>query len=105
MRTGTVKWFNPRKGYGFVSPVDGGFDVYVHISAVERAGMAELREGQEIIFDIAVDVRTGEMFAENLSFAPEEKEETQGGGSQRAAASNAMSFLGRLTGHRASRIR
>jgi cold shock protein len=104
MRTGTVKWFNPRKGYGFISPVDGGFDVYVHISAVERAGMAELRQGQEIIFDVAVDVRTGEMFAENLSFAPEGKEETHGG-SQRPAASNAVSFIGRLTGHRTSRIR
>ena len=105
MRTGTVKWFNPRKGYGFISPVDGGFDVYVNMSEVERAGMAELREGQEIVFDVAMDVRTGEMFAENLSFAPEGKEETHGGGSQPAAKSNAMSFIGRLPGHRASRFR
>ena len=105
MRTGTVKWFNPRKGYGFISPVDGGFDVYVHVSAVERAGMPELRQGQEIIFDVAVDVRTGEMFAENLSLAPEGKEETRGGEIQRVAASNAMSFIRRLTGNRASRLR
>ena len=67
MKTGTVKWFNSRKGYGFIKPVDGGFDVYVHINAVERAGLAELKEGQKIKFDIATDDRTGEIFAENLS--------------------------------------
>jgi CspA family cold shock protein len=66
MKTGTVKWFNGRKGYGFLKPVDGGFDVYVHISAVERAGLVDLKEGQKISFDLASDDRTGEVFAENL---------------------------------------
>jgi CspA family cold shock protein len=70
MKTGTVKWFNARKGYGFLKPVDGGFDVYVDIAAVKRAGLAELREGQTINFDTAVDERTGEIFAENLSVPP-----------------------------------
>ena len=48
MSTGTVKWFNPTKGYGFIEPEDGGKDVFVHISAVERAGLSTLREGQKI---------------------------------------------------------
>jgi cold shock protein len=51
MKTGLVKWFNARKGYGFIRPVDGGFDVYVHINEVRRAGWAELKEGQEICFE------------------------------------------------------
>jgi CspA family cold shock protein len=50
MKTGTVKWFNARRGYGFLKPVDGGFDVYVHISAVERSGMMDLKEGQKVNF-------------------------------------------------------
>lgn len=66
MKTGTVKWFNARKGYGFLKPVDGGFDVYVHMSAVERAGLEDLSEGQKISFDLVTDDRTGEVFAENL---------------------------------------
>lgn len=63
MRTGTVKWFNTRKGYGYITPVDGGFDVYVQIDAVERAGLIELKEGQKIDFEAVVDGRTGETFA------------------------------------------
>jgi len=102
MRTGTVKWFNPRKGYGFIRPIDGGFDVYVNITAVQMAGLAELREGQKIVFDVAIDVRTGEMFAENLSLAPEKKEEIHAGGDRRAVASKDTSLLGRLNGYRVS---
>ena len=66
MKIGTVKWFNARKGYGFLKPVDGGFDVYVHISALEAAGLTDLKEGQKIRFDLGSDARTGEIFAENL---------------------------------------
>jgi CspA family cold shock protein len=67
MKTGTVKWFNVRKGYGFIKPVDGGFDVHVDISAVSRAGLVELKEGQKINFETVTDERTGEISAENLS--------------------------------------
>jgi CspA family cold shock protein len=81
MRTGIVKWFNSWKGYGFIKPVDGGFNVYVHISAVERAGLAELKEGQKINFDIVADVRTGEVFAENLSVPPNTQDDTHGNSS------------------------
>ena len=66
MRTGIVKWFNSRKGYGYIGPVDGGFHVYVDVSAVKRAGLAELKEGQRINFETVADDRTGEIFAENL---------------------------------------
>ncbi|MEE9140526.1 MAG: cold-shock protein [Alphaproteobacteria bacterium] len=52
MATGTVKWFNPTKGFGFITPDDGGKDVFVHITAVEQAGMANLQEGQKINFEI-----------------------------------------------------
>jgi CspA family cold shock protein len=52
MATGTVKWFNAQKGYGFIGPDDGGKDVFVHISAVERAGLSTLREGQKITFEV-----------------------------------------------------
>lgn len=70
MRTGIVKWFNARKGYGFLNPVDGGFDVYVDVTAVKRAGLAELKEGQKVNFETVADERTGEIFAENLSLLP-----------------------------------
>ena len=52
MATGTVKWFNPTKGYGFIQPQDGGKDVFVHISAVERAGLSSLNEGQQVEYEI-----------------------------------------------------
>ena len=64
MPTGTVKWFNPTKGYGFIQPQGGGNDVFVHISAVERAGLSSLNEGQTIEFDVASN--RGKTSAENL---------------------------------------
>ena len=66
MNTGTVKWFNNQKGFGFVQLENGGNDVFVHISAVERAGMATLNEGQKGSFDIVADRRNGKSAAENL---------------------------------------
>jgi CspA family cold shock protein len=69
MHTGTVKWFNSQKGFGFIQPENGGQDVFVHISAVERAGMQSLNEGQKVTFDIVADRRTGKSAAENLRAA------------------------------------
>jgi CspA family cold shock protein len=66
MATGTVKWFNTQKGFGFIQPDDGSRDVFVHISAVERAGMYDLKEGQKLNFDIVADKRTGKSSAGNL---------------------------------------
>jgi cold shock protein len=64
--TGTVKWFNGQKGYGFIQPDDGGADVFVHISAVEQAGLPGLNEGQKISYEIAVDRRSGKSSAGQL---------------------------------------
>ena len=69
MNTGTVKWFNSQKGFGFIQLTNGGNDVFVHISAVERAGMSTLNEGQSVRFDIVADRRTGKSAAENLRAA------------------------------------
>ncbi|HEV3158511.1 MAG: cold-shock protein [Xanthobacteraceae bacterium] len=66
MSTGSVKWFNGQKGFGFIQPDDGGKDVFVHISAVERAGMQNLNEGQKISYDVVADQRTGKSSADNL---------------------------------------
>ena len=66
MTTGTVKWFNNQKGFGFIQPDQGGQDVFVHISAVERAGMNTLNEGQTISFEVVADRRTGKSSADNL---------------------------------------
>ncbi len=66
MNTGTVKWFNSQKGFGFIEPENGGKDVFVHISAVERAGMSTLNEGQKVSFEVVADRRTGKSAAENL---------------------------------------
>ncbi|HET7021553.1 MAG TPA: cold-shock protein [Xanthobacteraceae bacterium] len=66
MNKGTVKWFNGQKGFGFIEPETGGKDVFVHISAVERAGMSSLNEGQKVSFDIVADSRSGKSAAENL---------------------------------------
>ncbi len=66
MSIGTVKWFNAQNGYGFIQPEGGGKDVFVHISAVERAGLRELREGQRVAFEVVVDLKTGKSAAVNL---------------------------------------
>lgn len=66
MATGTVKWFNGTKGYGFIQPDEGGPDVFVHISAVERAGLRGLDEGQKVTYDLEQDRRSGKMSAGNL---------------------------------------
>lgn len=67
--TGTVKWFNDQKGFGFIQPSNGGNDVFVHISAVERAGMRTLKEGQQINFEIQRDPKRGKDSAANLQAA------------------------------------
>jgi CspA family cold shock protein len=69
MATGTVKWFNGQKGFGFIQPNDGGNDVFVHISAVERAGLSGLAEGQKVNFELKTDKMRGKVSAENLSLA------------------------------------
>jgi CspA family cold shock protein len=69
MSTGTVKWFNGRRGFGFIQPDDGGKDVFVHISAVERAGMSNLNDGQKISYEVIADRRSGKSSADNLRAA------------------------------------
>jgi CspA family cold shock protein len=66
MATGTVKWYNAQKGYGFIQPDDGGKDAFVHVSAVERAGMNDLREGQKLSFELVSDPRSGKTSADKL---------------------------------------
>jgi cold shock protein len=66
MTTGTVKWFNATKGFGFIAPDNGGKDAFVHISALERAGIHSLSEGQKVEFELVTDRRTGKTAAENL---------------------------------------
>ena len=73
MTTGTVKWFNATKGYGFIQPDDGGKDAFVHISAVERAGLNSLNEGQKVEFELVTDRRTGKTSADNLKVAAKRK--------------------------------
>jgi CspA family cold shock protein len=69
MNKGPVKWFNGQKGFGFIQPDDGSKDVFVHISAVERAGLQSLNEGQKVSYDVVADRRTGKSAAENLRAA------------------------------------
>jgi CspA family cold shock protein len=69
MHTGVVKWFNAQKGFGFIQPEDGGRDVFVHISAVERAGLHSLAEGQKITYELVVDTRNGKTSADQLGLA------------------------------------
>jgi CspA family cold shock protein len=64
-----VKWFNGQKGFGFIQPEDGSKDVFVHISAVERAGMSTLNEGQKVSYEVVADRKTGKSSAENLRAA------------------------------------
>ncbi len=67
MSTGTVKWFNAQKGFGFIQPDDGARDAFVHISAVERSGIGELYEGQKLGFELVTDPRTGKISADRLA--------------------------------------
>lgn len=69
MNTGTVKWFNATKGFGFIEPENGSSDVFVHISALERAGLRSLSDGQKITYDIVQDRKSGKNSAENLQAA------------------------------------
>ena len=69
MNTGTVKWFNSAKGFGFIQPDNGSTDVFVHVSAVERAGMRSLSDGQKITYDIVQDRKSGKNSADNLQAA------------------------------------
>jgi len=69
MQTGTVKFYNDQKGYGFIQPDNGGKDVFVHATALERAGLRGLTEGQKVSFDTAEDRRTGKMAVNNISAA------------------------------------
>ncbi|WP_332066010.1 cold-shock protein [Bartonella sp. CB189] len=67
MSTGTVKWFNSTKGFGFIQPNDGSADVFVHISAVSRSGLNDLKEGQKISYEVLQDRRSGKLAANNLT--------------------------------------
>ena len=69
MAIGTVKWFNDQKGYGFIQPDQGGRDVFVHISAVERSGLSGLAEGMKVSYEVQADRRTGKEAATNLKIA------------------------------------
>ena len=66
MPTGTVKWYNAQKGFGFIQPDDGVKDAFVHVSAIERAGMGDLTEGQKISYELVTDKRSGKMSADML---------------------------------------
>jgi cold shock protein len=69
MSVGVVKWYNSQKGYGFIQPDDGGKDVFVHVSALERSGLRGLNEGQKVSFEVQTDKRTGKTCAGNLQLA------------------------------------
>jgi CspA family cold shock protein len=69
MATGTVKWFNAQKGFGFIAPTDGGADVFVHISAVERSSLGSIHEGQKLSYELERDARNGKMSAGQLEAA------------------------------------
>ncbi|MFJ5487641.1 cold-shock protein [Hansschlegelia beijingensis] len=66
MSSGTVKWFNAQKGFGFIAPDDGGADAFVHISAMERAGIHDLQEGQKVTYELVADRKSGKMTADRL---------------------------------------
>ncbi|MCB1518441.1 MAG: cold-shock protein [Hyphomicrobiaceae bacterium] len=67
MATGTVKWFNGQKGFGFIQPDEGGADVFVHISAIQRSGLTGLDEGQKVSYELVKDKRSGKFAADNLT--------------------------------------
>jgi CspA family cold shock protein len=69
MASGTVKWFNATKGYGFIAPDAGGGDIFVHVSAVEKSGLTGLNDGQKVTYEVVVDRRSGKSSAENLRLA------------------------------------
>jgi len=69
MATGTVKFFNHSRGFGFIEPAEGGPDVFVHVTAVERAGLPEIREGQKLSYEVETDRRSGKPAATNLQLA------------------------------------
>jgi cold shock protein len=69
MATGTVKFFNYSRGFGFIEPAEGGPDVFVHVTAVERAGLPEIREGQKLSYEVETDSRSGKSAATNLQLA------------------------------------
>ena len=69
MDTGTVKWFNGQKGYGFIQPDNGGADIFVHISAVEKSGLRGLNEGQKISYEVQKDAKSGKNSAVNIQAA------------------------------------
>lgn len=69
MATGTVKWYNSTKGFGFITPDEGGADIFVHVSAVEKSGLKTLNEGQKVSFDLQEDPKKGKSFAANISAA------------------------------------
>lgn len=87
MPTGTVKFFNENKGYGFIAPDGGGQDAFVHITAVERAGMRTLRENQRVSYELQQDNR-GKMKAENLKSADEATAEPEASGADESEAAN-----------------
>jgi cold shock protein len=89
MTTGTVKFFNETKGYGFIAPDDGGNDAFVHISAVERSGMRTLRENQRVSFELQED-RRGKMAAVNLQSAEEATQEPAANDQQAEAANDSQ---------------
>ncbi|WP_020180353.1 cold-shock protein [Methylopila sp. M107] len=66
MSSGTVKWFNAQKGFGFIAPDNGGADAFVHISAMERAGISDLQEGQKVSYELVADRKSGKMTADQL---------------------------------------
>jgi CspA family cold shock protein len=85
------------KGLRFIKPADGGFDVYIDVSAVKRAGLTELKEGQEINFDIVADDRTGEVFAENLSVPLNKQGDTHGNTGEPRRVPTTVRIVGQLT--------
>lgn len=94
MANGVVKWFNPAKGFGFIQPEDGGQDVFVHIAAVERSGLAGLNEGDQVNYELEEDRRSGKTSAGNLRVTGQGAVPTGAGGGARGGARPPRSFDG-----------